>query len=316
MTSLFDPIEPYQKHRLQVSPLHNIYFEESGNPNGKPILFLHGGPGGGTEPDHRRLYDPQVFRIILVDQRGCGLSTPFACVEENTTFDLVKDLEAIRETLKIEAWLVHGGSWGSTLALTYAILHAPRVLGLVLRGIFLCTQKELHWLYQEGAHFVFPEEWDKYSNFIPPGERHDFIKAYHSRLFGEDEHLKLEAARIWSQWEASSSKLIPSSDFIKKYGQAQKALPFARIESHYFFNRAFFKSDNYLLENASALKDIPTIIVHGRYDMVCPVKSAWDLHRALPKSQLRIIPDAGHSLYEPGILSEVIKACHELGVRT
>lgn len=311
-TELFPPIEPYQKHFLQVSPLHKIYFEECGNPKGIPLLFLHGGPGGGTEPDYRRLYDPTKFRIILVDQRGSGLSTPFAELTENTTWDLVADLEKIRKKLNIDRWLILGGSWGSTLALVYAITHPHFVAGLVLRGIFLCTKKELHWLYQEGAHWVFPEEWDKYSSFIPENERHDFMDAYYRRLTGEDESLRLKAAQVWSMWEASASKLILSPSFVKKYEDPHKALPFARIEAHYFRNNAFLPTDNYIMENVTVLKDIPVRIVHGRYDMVCPVKNAWDLHKALPKSKLNIIPQAGHSLFEPPILAAVIEACADL----
>ncbi len=311
-TKLFPPIEPYQLHYLQVSGIHKIYFEESGNPNGTPILFLHGGPGGGTEPDHRRLYDPKKFRIILVDQRGSGLSTPFAELAENTTWDLISDLEKVRNALNIECWLIHGGSWGTTLALVYAIKHPTCINGLILRGIFLCTQRELKWFYQEGAHWIFPEEWDKYSSFIPPEERHDFMNAYYRRLTSDDESLRLKAAKVWSMWEASASKLIPNPAFIKKYEDPHKALPFARIESHYFQHNAFLPKDNYIMENVGVLQNIPIRIIHGRYDMVCPVKNAWELHKALPKSKLQIIPEAGHSLFEPPILAAVIEACHDL----
>jgi proline iminopeptidase len=313
MASLFPPLEPFQKHFLPVSSIHTIYFEESGTPNGQPILFLHGGPGGGTEPDHRRLFDPNKFRIILVDQRGSGQSTPFAELRENTTWDLVNDLEKIRNTLEIDRWLIYGGSWGTTLALAYGIKNPQSVLGLILRGVFLCTIEELHWLYQSGAHWIFPETWQKFEAFIPENERSDFIEAYHRRLTSDDEALRLEAAKIWSTWEASASRLYPNPDYIKKYENPHKALPFARIEAHYFKNRAFLPTNNYILENASALKDTPVKIVHGRYDMVCPVKAAWDLNRSLPKSELQIIPNAGHSLFEPPILAAVIEACNSFG---
>jgi proline iminopeptidase len=313
MTSFYPPLDPYQKHYLHVSNLHKIYFEESGNPKGIPILFLHGGPGGGTEPDHRRLYDPNFFRIILVDQRGSGLSVPFAELAENTTWDLVADLEKVRAHLNIDSWLVHGGSWGTTLALVYSISHPNQVLGLVLRAIFLCNRAELLWLYQEGANWVFPDRWQNFQNFIPENERHDFMAAYYWRLTSGDQATQLEAAKIWSMWEASASKLIPSEEFINTYAIAQKALPFARIESHYFHHQAFLPTDNFILENAAAIRNIPTRIIHGRYDMVCPLKSAWQLHQALPQSKLEIIPLAGHSLFEPPILSAVIAACHELG---
>jgi len=312
MTSpLFPPIEPYKKHFLTVSSIHKIYLEECGNPKGQPILFLHGGPGGGTDPDHRRLYDPQLFRIILFDQRGCGQSTPFAELKENTTWDLVKDIETIRQFLGIDQWLVHGGSWGTTLALVYAINHSQAVKGLILRGIFLCTTKELQWFYQEGAHWIFPDAWEPYEALIPKEERHDYISSYYKRLISDNEELRLKAAQVWSQWEASTSNLIPNFEFVKKYGDPVKALPFARIEAHYFVNKAFLPTDNYILENCDKIKHIPTKIIHGRYDVVCPFKNAWDLHRLLPLSELKIIPDAGHSLFEPKILTAVVEACHD-----
>lgn len=316
MRTLFPSIEPFQKHQISVSNIHSIYFEESGNPQGTPIVFLHGGPGGGTEADHRRLYDPQKFRIILVDQRGCGQSTPFAELRENTTWDLIKDLEKIRETLGIKTWLVHGGSWGSTLALVYAIQHPSAIRGLILRGVFLCTQKELKWFYQEGASWIFPEEWDSFEKFIPEKERHDLMAAYTKRLHSADEETVLEAALLWSRWEASTSKLVPSLGFIQKYENPKKALPFARIEAHYFSHGAFLPADNFILKNVGAIKDIPTRIVHGRYDVVCPIRTAWKLHKALHQSELKITPEAGHSLFEPATLSAVIEACEELEMLT
>lgn len=310
--SLFPSIEPYHKQFISVSSLHKIYVEESGNPKGTPILFLHGGPGGGTDPEHRRLYDPARFRIILFDQRGCGQSTPFAELQENTTWDLVKDIETIRHQLGVNQWLVHGGSWGSTLALVYAITHPTHVAGLILRGIFLCSTKELQWFYQEGAHWIFPDAWEPYEALIPKEERHDYISAYYKRLTSPQEDVRLKAAQVWSQWEASTSNLIPNFEFVKKYADPVKALPFARIEAHYFVNKAFLPTESFILENCDKIKHIPTRIIHGRYDVVCPVKNAWDLHRLLPMSELKIIPDAGHSLFEPHILSSVIEACHNL----
>lgn len=297
---------------LTVSSLHQIYYEESGNPKGIPILFLHGGPGGGTDPDHRRLYDPKIFRIVMLDQRGSGHSLPFAELQENTTWDLVNDIEKIRSLLNIDQWLVHGGSWGSTLALVYAINHPECISGLILRGIFLVTQAELKWFYQHGAHWIYPDAWEAYESLIPAEERHDYISAYYHRLTSSDENTRLKAAQAWSQWEAGTSFLIPDPEFVEKYGNPVKALPFARIEAHYFYNKAFLPSDNYILENCHKIKDIPTRIIHGRYDVVCPVKNAWELHRALPKSQIKIVPNAGHSLFEPGILAHVMESCHEL----
>jgi proline iminopeptidase len=285
-----------------------IYVEESGNPQGMPIIFLHGGPGGGTDEDHRRFYDPSYYRIILFDQRGCGKSTPFAEIKENTTWDLVEDMEKIRNHLHISKWILFGGSWGSTLALAYAIKYPNFLDGLVLRGIFLCRSEELQWFYQNGASWIFPEQWDKYKNFIPRNEQHDFIAAYYKRLTGNDKELQLKAAQIWSIWEASTSKLYPSPNFIAEYEDPNKALPFARIECHYFINKAFFSTSNFILDNLDKIKDIPTYIVQGRYDVVCPMKSAWELHQGLPKSQLHIISDAGHSAYEVGIRSALITA--------
>lgn len=311
---LYPPLEPFKTHHLKVSQIHTIYFEESGNPNGIPVLFLHGGPGGGTEPSHRQLYDPAKHRIILVDQRGSGQSTPFAEILDNTTWDLVADLERVREHLQIPNWCIHGGSWGTTLALVYAISHPTRVRALVLRGIFLCTRKEIQWFYQDGVDWLYPDEWTKYISFIPKEERHDMIGAYYKRLTSENAELRLKAAQTWSMWEASVSKLIPSESFIKKYEDPQKALPFARIEAHYFKNNAFLPSDNFILANTDKLTHIPVDIVHGRYDVVCPVKNAWQLHNVLPKSRLFIVPDAGHSLFEEPILKQVVKSAKEIFV--
>lgn len=304
----FPPIEPFKTHRLRVSELHEVYIEEVGNPNGKPIVFMHGGPGGGCSEDHRRFFDPKVYRIVLFDQRGCGRSTPHAELRENTTWDLVEDTEAIRQLLKIDKWIVFGGSWGSTLALAYAVTHPERCKALILRGIFLCRPSEIKWFYQEGASQIFPDFWETYWNYIPANERHDMVTAYHKRLTSPDENIRLEAARVWSKWEASTSYLMVTPEAVEVYEEPHKALAFARIENHYFMNNAFFESTNYLLEKAEKLKGIPGLIVQGRYDVVCPATSAWALHRAWPESEIKIIADAGHAASEPGIRSALIEA--------
>lgn len=304
----YPAIDPYQSGFLKVSDIHEIYYEQSGNPNGTPVVFLHGGPGGGTDPDHRRYFNPEKYRIILFDQRGCGKSKPNAELRENTTWDLVSDIEKIRNHLKIDKWLVFGGSWGSTLALSYAIKHTDRVKGLVLRGIFLCRREELEWFYQEGASWIFPDIFEKYWNYIPANERKDMMAAYYKRLTDDNSSVRLEAARIWSQWEAATSRLYVDPKMIESYEEPEKALAFARIECHYFMNNAFFETPNFLLDNAAKLSQIPGIIVQGRYDVVCPAKSAWELHRAWPQAEIKIIADAGHAASEPGIRAALIDA--------
>jgi len=311
--SLYDPIEPYDTGRLQVSEVHELYYEQCGNPNGKPVVFLHGGPGGGISADYRRYFDPKVYRIVLFDQRGSGRSTPHASIEENTTWHLVADIEKLREHLGIERWQVFGGSWGSTLALAYAETHPERVSELVLRGIFLCRPKEIAWFYQEGASAIFPDVWEEYLKVIPENERADMVSAYHRRLTSEEYAVRLEAARAWSIWEGSTSKLFFDPSMIEKFADAEFALAFARIECHYFMNNAFFSSDNYLIENVGRIRQIPAVIVQGRYDVVCPIMSAWDLHRAWPEAQLDIIPDAGHSISEPGIVDALVSATDRFG---
>jgi proline iminopeptidase len=308
----YPPLEPYKTGQLAVSSLHNLYFEQSGNPQGQPVVFLHGGPGGGTDSDHRRYFNPEHYRIILFDQRGCGKSTPHAELRENTTWDLVQDIEKIREHLGISQWHVFGGSWGSTLALSYAVTHPDKVKSLVLRGIFLCREEELKWFYQEGASWIFPDTWDRYWNFIPENERSQMMQAYYKRLTSDHPQVRLEAARVWSQWEAATSKLFVDPKMIEDFGEPEKALAFARIECHYFINKAFFESNDYLLKQAHKLKKIPGIIVQGRYDVVCPAKSAWDLHQAWPESQLKIIPDAGHAASEIGTRSALIEATDQM----
>jgi proline iminopeptidase len=308
MRDLYPEIEPYDQGMLPVSPVHTLYYEQSGNPEGLPVVFLHGGPGGGTVPDYRRFFDPAAYRIVLFDQRGAGKSTPHANLEENTTWHLVADTEQIREHLGIESWVVFGGSWGSTLALAYAQTHPDRTRALVLRGIFLCRPKEIRWFYQEGANALYPDAWEHYVKVIPEAEREDMLGAFHRRLTSDDETVRLEAARAWSVWEGSTSKLYPDEDFIAHFGDPQFALAFARIECHYFMNNAFFETDNYLIENVGKIRHIPAVIVQGRYDVVCPLMSAWELHRAWPEADLKIIPDAGHSALEPGTRSALVEA--------
>ena len=308
MRELYPPIEPYNEGKLPVSSLHTIHYEESGNPNGKPVIFLHGGPGGGITPMYRQYFDPKKWRIIIFDQRGCGQSTPYAELRENTTWDLVSDIEQLREHLKIKQWVVFGGSWGSTLALAYSQTHPERCQGLILRGIFMLRQKELRWFYQEGASNIFPDAWQEYLKPIPPEERDDLISAYYKRLTSEDHEIRLEAARAWSVWEASTSKLFPSEDTIKHFGEEEFAEAFARIECHYFVNKGFFATENQLLDNAHKIGDIPGVIVQGRYDVVCPMITAWELHQVWPKAKFIVVGDAGHSISEPGIRDALIEA--------
>jgi len=307
MTHLYPEIDPYNQFNLKVSDLHTIHIEESGNPNGKPVIFLHGGPGGGIEPIYRQYFDPEKWRIIIFDQRGCGKSTPHAELAENTTWELVDDIEKIREYLGIEKWVVFGGSWGSTLSLSYAITHPERCKALVLRGIFMIRNKEIDWFYQEGASNIYPDAWEQYVKPIPEDERHDMVAAYYKRLTSKDESVRLEAAKAWSIWEASTSKLIQSDDYLHQFEDAKVAEAFARIECHYFTHGGFFKSENWLLENVDKILHIPTVIVQGRYDVVCPMVSAWELHRAFPEADFEIVQDAGHSMTEKGIAAKLVE---------
>ena len=306
--SVFPEIEPFNSGTLRVSDLHEIFYEEVGNPRGAPVIFVHGGPGGGIEPSHRRYFDPAHYRVVLFDQRGCGRSTPYADLRENTTWDLVADMEKLRAHLKIDKWMVFGGSWGSTLSLLYAETHPERVKALVLRGIFLCRAKEIRWFYQDGASHVFPDVWEHYLKVIPEAERGDLVAAYHRRLTSADRTVRLEAARAWSTWEGATSRLIPDLTMIDHFGEDEFAEAFARIECHYFTHGIWMRSDNQILEDVHRIRHLPCEIVHGRYDMVCPVENAWDLHRAWPESALHIVPDAGHSAREPGILRKLVEA--------
>lgn len=309
---LYPEIEPYDSGFLQVSPLHRLYYEQCGNPRGKPAVFLHGGPGAGCNAKCRRFFDPAAYRIVLFDQRGCGRSTPHAELGENTTWHLVADIEGLREHLAIERWQVFGGSWGSTLALAYAQTNPQRVSELVLRGIFMLRRRELEWFYQQGCDAIFPDAWERYLEPIPPGERGDLMSAYHRRLTHADAGMRLAAAKAWSVWEGSTSFMFRDAAHISGSAEDEFALAFARIECHYFVNGGFFECDDQLLRDAHRLRDVPAVIVQGRYDVVCPLRSAWDLHRAWPQAELRIVPDAGHSAFEPGITHELIEATDRL----
>ena len=310
LRTLYPAIDPYDSGHIKVSDVHQLYYEQCGNPNGKPVVFLHGGPGAGLDPDYRRFFDPEAYRIILFDQRGAGRSIPHASLDDNTTWHLVQDIEHIREHFGVEQWLVFGGSWGSTLSLAYAETHPERVSGLVLRGIFLCRPKEIRWFYEEGqgASAIFPETWEQYVRIIPEAERGDMVGAYYRRLTSEDEAVQREAAYAWSIWEASALKLLPDQKTIDEFTEPEMAIALARIECHYFINNCFFETDNYLIEHIDRIRHIPAVIVQGRYDIVCPVMSAWDLHRAWPDATLKIIPDAGHASLEPGIASALVEA--------
>ncbi len=308
MREFYPEIEPYKTSTLKVDATHTLHYEEAGNPQGRPIVFVHGGPGGGIDPSHRRYFDPKVWRIILFDQRGCGKSKPFSELKDNSTWHLVADMEMLREELKIDKWTVFGGSWGSTLALAYAISHPAQVKGLILRGIFLLREKEIRWFYQEGASFIYPEPWAKYLAAIPENERGDLVSAYYKRLTSTDKETRTQAAKAWSIWEGSTSKLFTDPKFIEHFAGDEFADAFARIECHYFVNKGFFKTDNWLIENVDKIRHIPTWIVQGRYDVVCPATSAYELNQAFPESKLFIIPDAGHSATEPSIRSKLIEA--------
>ena len=304
---LFPNIEPFNTFHLPVSDLHTIYVEESGNKNGKPVIFLHGGPGGGVDPKYRRYFNPDKWRIIMFDQRGCGKSTPFAELKENTTWDLVDDIEKIRNHLSIDNWVVFGGSWGSTLSLAYSQTYPNSCKGLILRGIFLVRKKEIDWFYQEGANNIFPDRWESFSAPIPVEKRDNLMQAYYEILTGDDYSKKIEAAKAWSTWEGSTVRLMQDKNFISDFSDEKFAEAFARIECHYFMNNCWFNSNNHLIENVDKIRHIPGVIIHGRYDIICPVVQAWDLHQAWPEADLHIIPDAGHSIFEEGIKDKILE---------
>ena len=308
MRELYPAIAPYNEGKLKVSALHTIHYEQSGNPQGKPVIFLHGGPGGGITPVYRQYFNPHKWRIVIFDQRGCGQSTPYAELRENTTWDLVSDIEKLREHLGIESWVVFGGSWGSTLSLAYSQTHPDRCKGLILRGIFMLRNSEIRWFYQEGASNIYPDAWQEYLQPIPVAERHDLLSAYYQRLTSNDRQTRLTAARAWSVWEASTSKLIPSDLTKERFGSAEFAEAFARIECHYFVNQGFFQSENQLLENIDRIRHLPGVIVQGRYDVVCPMITAWELHQVWQEAEFIVVPDAGHSISEPGIKTALLDA--------
>jgi proline iminopeptidase len=308
MRELYPPRQPYNEGELKVSDLHTIHFEESGNPEGKPIVLLHGGPGGGCPPFYRQYFDPEKWRLVMFDQRGCGQSKPHAELQENTTWDLVNDIEKLREYLNIQQWVVFGGSWGSTLSLAYSQTHPDRCKGLILRGIFMLRQKEIRWFYQEGASYIFPDAWEEYVKPIPINERDDMLTAYYQRLTSPDAQIRLEAARAWSIWEASTSRLFPDLDLKQSFGIDAFAEAFARIECHYFINKGFIEPEDKLLLNIDRIRKIPAVIVQGRYDVVCPMMSAWELHRAWPEAEFIVVADAGHSMSEPGIRTCLMEA--------
>jgi len=305
---LYPPIEPFDSGYLDVDSGHRVYYEQAGNPHGKPAVFVHGGPGGGGDVNARRFFDPSAYRIVVFDQRGAGRSRPHASLESNTTWDLVADMERLRERLEIERWLVFGGSWGSTLSLAYAETHPQSVTELVLRGVFLLRPSELGWFYQHGASVLFPERWEEFLAPIPTDERGDLLGAYHRRLTSADRAVQLEAARAWSVWEGATSSLLPNADRETAFAAPDFSLALARIEAHYFVNKGFFRSETQLLDDVDRIRGIPGVIVQGRYDVVCPAATAWELSRRWPEAALVVVADAGHSAYEPGITHELVAA--------
>ena len=314
MQSLYPAIKPYVTHSIKVALPHVLHVEECGNPVGIPVLFVHGGPGSGCESYHRQFFNPEKYRIILFDQRGCGRSSPHACLEGNTTQALVSDMEVIREKLGIDKWILFGGSWGSTLSLVYAETHPERVHELILRGIFLCRQREIDWFYQEGASRIFPDLWQDFLEPIAKKKRGNLVKAYYELLTGDNELKRMSAAKAWSIWEGRTATLKGRKSVVNHFADPYTALSLARIECHYFINKSFL-SENQILNDVEKLKGIPGIIVQGRYDVICPMESAWELHQAWPDSKLDIIGDAGHSASEPGIVNALIRATDEAAER-
>ena len=307
MMPMYPPIRENRHYFLPVDKIHTLYVEESGNPEGLPVVFLHGGPGSGCESWHRQFFDPEQYRIILFDQRGCGRSTPHAELTDNTTWDLVADIERIRRDMQIEKWVVFGGSWGSTLGLAYAETHPERVLGLILRGIYLCRPQDIAWFYQSGASKIFPDYWQDFIAPIPEKERDDLLTAYHKRLTGQNEIARMQAAKAWSLWEGRTANLAPRESVVDHFSSPYTAMSVARLEAHYFINTGFLEP-NQLLRDAHRIADIPGMIIHGRYDMICPLEQAHALHQAWPIADLAIIPDCGHAASEPAIQSALVKA--------
>lgn len=311
MQVLFPEIKPYARYEFAVGGPHIVYCDESGTPEGIPILFVHGGPGAGCDVSSRCYFDPNLYRIVTFDQRGCGRSTPHASLEDNTTWHLVADMEHIREQLGIEKWVLFGGSWGSTLSLAYAQTYPDRVSGLILRGVFLCRPQDFQWFYQDGASRLFPDEWDDYLALIPEEERDDLMTAYHRRLNGSDQIAQMHAAKAWSIWEGKTASLRPNPHLVDRFADPVRAMSIARIENHYFMNQAFLEADQ-LLRDMPKIAHLPGIIVHGRYDVVCPLDNAWALHKAWPGSALQIIRDAGHAASEPGITDALVRATTDM----
>ena len=307
---LFPPIEPYETNFISVDG-HEIYFEQCGNPEGKPAVFLHGGPGGGGSTSVRRFFDPDIYRIIVFDQRGCGRSKPHACLEKNTTWDLVSDIELIRERLQIKQWLVFGGSWGSTLALAYAQSHPDAVSEMILRGIFMLRKKELDWFYQDGASKIFPDAWEKFIEPIEKSKRDDLISAYYEIFNGKDEDKKIEAAIAWSRWEGSTVNLSYNPEMVDSFSEPEFALAFALIENHYFINKGFLSHEQQLIDNINIIRNIPATIIQGRYDVCTPISTAWELHKNWPEAELIITPFSGHSAFEKEITHELILATNK-----
>ncbi|ACM36056.1 MULTISPECIES: prolyl aminopeptidase [Rhizobium/Agrobacterium group] len=307
LRTLYPEIEPFETGFLDVGDGHVIHWERVGTRGAKPAVFLHGGPGGGINPNQRRVFDPALYDVVLFDQRGCGKSTPHAHLDANTTWHLVADIERLRDMIGVEKWLVFGGSWGSTLALAYAQTYPERVSELVLRGIYTLTKAELDWYYQFGVSEMYPDRWEHFIAPIPLEERHDMISAYHRRLTGEDKEVQLACARAWSQWEGATISLIPNLQQIENFGEDHYAIAFARLENHFFMNRIWME-DGQLLRDAHKLKGIPGVIVHGRYDMPCPLRYAWELSKLWPDADLHIVEAAGHAMSEPGILDQLIRA--------
>lgn len=315
MRTLYPELKTVNSFQIDTGDGHTLYVEESGNASGIPVIFVHGGPGGGCSPEHRRFFNPDQYRIILFDQRGCGRSTPHGALENNTTQALISDMERIREQLKITKWLLFGGSWGSTLSLAYAQTYPENVLGLVLRGIFLCRPRDIQWFYQEGASFIFPDYWQDYQSPVPQAKRGNMLEAYYQLLTSSNELSRMAAAKAWSVWEGRCSTLDPNPHLVEHFGDPHIALAMARIEAHYFINDAFMEP-NQLLKNADKLADTPTWIVHGRYDVVCPVEQAFLLKSAMPHAELDIIRDAGHSAFEPGITDRLVQITDQFAQRS